>query len=265
MAGFPNNLSNTDRLVLAKARADKLVNHIATLFLMHEANAIVIYSDQLVGQIPPSYAAHAFNQFQRSMHLFEIVRLAALWDPSRDDRESIPTIIALFDTPELIELLVQETYADYAKEAAPHAGRGNSGAELMKAEKTWWGRFRAERAAEQAHHVREWLETARTKAAEIQSSEQLKALRKFRDTYIAHNLDLPEPDITCEASVYRLKYGDERSLLKDTVTVADALHHALNQTSFDWKGSQQIAHDNAKALWNNCTFTVPHRSAGRGP
>jgi hypothetical protein len=59
----------SERLALAKARADKLVHHIASLFLMHESNAVVIYSQKLSEQIPRSYAAHAFNQFQRSMHL----------------------------------------------------------------------------------------------------------------------------------------------------------------------------------------------------
>jgi hypothetical protein len=32
------------------------------LFLMHESNAMVIYSQKLSEQIPRSYAAHAFDQ-----------------------------------------------------------------------------------------------------------------------------------------------------------------------------------------------------------
>ena len=35
-------LSGDERVKRAKERADKLVGHIATLFLMHEANALVV-------------------------------------------------------------------------------------------------------------------------------------------------------------------------------------------------------------------------------
>jgi hypothetical protein len=97
-----------ERLALAKARADRLVHNIVPLFLIHESNALVIYSHKLSEQIPSSYAAHAFNQFQRSMHLFELARLCAMWGGPRDDRESIPTIIALFNEPELIDQLIAD-------------------------------------------------------------------------------------------------------------------------------------------------------------
>ncbi len=93
--------------------------------------------------------------------------------------------------------------------------------------------------------------------AKIRESDRLKALGDFRDANIAHNLDVPEPDIGTKTSVHRLKYGDEASLLKDTVAVADALHHGLNRTAFDWEGSQEIARKNARALWNRCTFDIP--------
>ena len=66
---------------------------------MHELNAVVIYSQKLSEQIPRSYAAHAFNQFQRSMHLFELVRLCAMWDGPGDDRESIPISLPCLTNP----------------------------------------------------------------------------------------------------------------------------------------------------------------------
>jgi hypothetical protein len=81
----------------------------------------------------------------------------------------------------------------------------------------------------------------------------------FRHASIAHNLTVPEPDITTEASVARVRYGDETALLEDTVAVANALHHGLNRTSFDWSGSREIARRNAQALWKNCVFQIPSR------
>ena len=86
---------------------------------MHEFNTLVIYSPKMSAQIPRSFAAHAFNQFQRSMHLFEIIRLCALWDPPGTDRESIPTIVELFNEPALVEQIARETHDLYANEAQP--------------------------------------------------------------------------------------------------------------------------------------------------
>jgi hypothetical protein len=99
-----------ERIARARARAHRLVDHIATLLLMHESNILVIHSPKMSAQITRSFAAHAFNQFQRSMHLFEIIRLGALWDPSGTDRESIPTIVELFDEPALVEQIARETH-----------------------------------------------------------------------------------------------------------------------------------------------------------
>ena len=44
-----------------------LVDHLIELVAMHEANAVVLYSDKLSAQIPRSYAANAFRRFQTSM------------------------------------------------------------------------------------------------------------------------------------------------------------------------------------------------------
>ena len=46
-----------------------------------------------------------------------------------------------------------------------------------------------------------------------------KALMDFRHSYIAHNLDLPDPSGDGEGSVEKLKYGDETFVLDATVSV----------------------------------------------
>jgi hypothetical protein len=226
---------------------------------MHESNAAVIYSTKLSDQIPRSYAAHAFNQFQHSMHLFEILRLCALWDRPGRDRESIPTIIDLFNEPEFINQLVQEEYAVYANEVFPDGADLADDAQSDKAAKSWWRGDRAVIGQQQAAILREKLVFATEKAAEIEGSPRLKAMRDFRDAYIAHNLSAPEPDMNAETGVTGIHYGDETKLLEETVAAADALHHGLNRTGFDWDGSRQIAARNAHALWDNCTFRIPTR------
>jgi putative transposase len=51
----------------------------------------------------------------------------------------------------------------------------------------------------------------------------------------------------------------ETFILDATVSVAEALHHGLNHTGFDWKGSREMARRNAQALWDHCTFQIPVR------
>jgi AbiU2 len=206
-------LSGDERITRAKKGAAKLVGHIATLFLMHEANALVVYTPKLAGQIPRSYAAHAFNQFQRSMHLFEIVRLCALWDPPGPDRESIPTIIELFNEPALVDQIARAWHELYANEAEPADLDASSDPQLVAARKAWWKKDRSAFAQKAEQQVREQLAFAADKAAEVRSSLRLKAMRKFRNAYIAHNLTLPEPDMKTEEKVSSVRYGDEAALL----------------------------------------------------
>ena len=71
-------LSVDDLLALAKGRTGRLVDHLNASILMHETNATAVYSPLLSDQIPTSHAAQAFNQFQRTMHLFATLRLCAL-------------------------------------------------------------------------------------------------------------------------------------------------------------------------------------------
>ena len=248
--------SSSERLDLAKARAGKLVDHIAPLFLMHEANAAIIYSTQLSAQIPRSYAAHAFNQFQHSMHLFEIIRLCAIWDKPATDRESIPTIIVLFNEPQLIDQLVNDARDFHAMQAPPDSIRQDD-----NDHKSWWKKDRKEFADLVEDTIRDKLSFAVEKVTEIRNSSRLKALMDFRDRYIAHNLDIPQSTLSGTANVENLKYNDETTILEDTIAVADALHHGLNQTGFDWNGSREIARKNANALWSNCTFDIQTRQS----
>jgi hypothetical protein len=69
------NLSVAERMRIAKERTQRVVDHLLYLLELHENNAIILYSTTS-SQIPASFAANAFNVFQRGMHQFEIVRLS---------------------------------------------------------------------------------------------------------------------------------------------------------------------------------------------
>ena len=98
---------------------EKALDHFLYLLELHANNAFVVYSPILSSQIPASFAANAFNVFQRSMHQFEIVRLCALWDGADAEKENIPTVIELIDDSAIIDALAEETRQHWASDRLP--------------------------------------------------------------------------------------------------------------------------------------------------
>jgi hypothetical protein len=80
-------LSIVDRLAAAKAKTERLVDHLLYVLELHANNEIIVYSPTLRSQIPTSYAANAFIVFRHGLHQFEIVRLCALWDSAEPEKK----------------------------------------------------------------------------------------------------------------------------------------------------------------------------------
>jgi hypothetical protein len=108
-------LNGSKRIDLAKAKMERVLDHFLYLLELHANNLLVVYSPILSSQITPSFAANAFNVFQRSMHQFEIVRLCALWDGPDAAKENIPTVIELIDDNAIIDMLAEQTRQHWAK------------------------------------------------------------------------------------------------------------------------------------------------------
>lgn len=260
MAKWPDELDDQVRIEQARERTNRLVSHISTLFMMHEANKIATYSPRLSSQIPRSFAAHSFSQFQQSMHLFEVLRLAAIWDGPSRDRESIPTIVALYDKPSIVDRLAKETHAYHANMGEPRELTPTSDPEDAEVRTQFWKIFRAKRAVEEQAKTRRRLVRARWSTERVARAPAFQSIRQFRDRFLAHNLTNPEPDLSSASEPPRvMKYGDERRLLNVTVSVANLLHLGLNGACFDWEGSRDIARRAADELWGNCRFEIPQR------
>ncbi|WP_163266429.1 hypothetical protein [Chelativorans alearense] len=241
-----------------------MIDHICGLFQMHEANVYAVYSGSLARQIPRSYAGHAFNQFQASMHLFEVIRLTALWDAPRVDRESIPTIIKLIDKAEIFDAVIDNTRAYYLNDMLMADLNPVEDPLLIEAKQHWLQSYRGERAQMEVGRTGERFRAAIDGCTAVVRSEQLGAIRSYRDRHIAHNLDLPDAKLGEQAEVRRAaKYGDETWVLEKTVEIADNLHLALNGSSFDWEGSRDIARRCSEQLWSNCRFDIPTRPRQR--
>src|SRR4030088_1368122 len=113
-------LTTAERIEFAKTKLGKVLDHFLYVVELHANNSFIVYSPTLASQIPTSYAANAFNVFQRSMHQIEIVRLCAIWDGADADKENLPTVVELIDTEEIIEMLAEESRSHWATAPAPY-------------------------------------------------------------------------------------------------------------------------------------------------
>ena len=85
-ANLFDNLKDTDRISLAKAKMNRVVDRFVYLLALHENNDIVFYSKKLSSQVPRSYAANLFVLIREALHQIELVRLCALWDGPDPDK-----------------------------------------------------------------------------------------------------------------------------------------------------------------------------------
>jgi hypothetical protein len=247
-------LSIAERLAAAKAKTERVVDHLLYVLELHANNEIVVYSPTLRSQIPTSYAANAFIVFRHGLHQFEIVRLCALWDSAEPEKENIPTIIELIDHPDVIEALAQETAAHW---------KGQDGSvlnpsydpELRALEVDALRRVNDEYGDEQAQRAREELHEAIDNSRAILATPKLASIMNLRDKYLAHSLTETRRERKV-GSIDPMKYGDEREMLNASLPIVQALFCRVNGKSFNFERSREIDRKNAKALWEACTFDI---------
>jgi len=156
---------------LAKTTMEKLLDHFLYVMELHANNSFVVYSPALSRQIPKSFAANAFNVFQRGMYQIEIIRLCALWDEPKNNRLNIPTVVELIDNEKVIEALAEETRRQWANQP---------GAPELKAVNL---RFGEEQAAKSRVELKEAIDAARS----VRSSPSFIAVMNTRHK-LAHSL-----------------------------------------------------------------------------
>jgi AbiU2 len=248
-------VSLSDRISAAKDKTNRVVDHLLYLLELHENNAIILYSSKLSSQIPTSYAANAFNVFQRGLHQFEIVRLCALWDRAEMARENIPTIIELVDHADVIEFLVEETRSHWTEQEGAIISNPSDDPELRKLEmeamKVSNKRFGQQQAMKERRELRKAIRDARA----IMASERLTAIMNLRDKHLAHPLSHTRREQKT-GPVKPMKYGDEREILRAMLPIVEKLYCWVSGKSFSFAESRKIDRKNAKALWHGCTFKV---------
>ena len=256
MPAFANKLAKERRVELARNLTKKLVDHTRGLIAIAENNNVVLYSDTLSAQIPESYAANAFNELQRSMHFYFLVRLSAIWDKASPDRESIPSVMALIEQADVIDQLAEDTFQYHLNIAEPSNSKPTEDPEERRFLAEAWETYCLERAEEEKAKVKRMIAFVKRVVPRVEQSCIDRSLRPFRNGFIAHNL---EDSVVRKGYPVRLRYGDETKLLRLTIRIIDRLHLALNGTGFDWDMAKEHATRNANELWSNCRFEFPQK------
>ena len=175
------NRTSTERIALAKAKMERVLDHFLYLLELHANNQFVVYSRTLSAQIRDSFAANAFNVFQRSMHQIEIVRLSALWDNADPDKENISTVAKLVDNEKVIEELAEQTRANWANIQPPGLMNPSPDPVLAAIEQQELRAINARFGDEQAAKAKTDLMEAIAKTQTILSSARLASVMNMRD------------------------------------------------------------------------------------
>ena len=235
-----------DRVNMAKTMIGCVVDHVVNLIALHENNAIVSYSDTLSRQIPKSVAANAFELTRESLLFFEFIRLSAIWDLASEDRESIPTVAALINNREVVRCLSIEAFnsrnvparqADGEVEKDPAIAAISQRIQVQEAHRAFRKNVRS-------------IQKILTDIDQMSKSEELKAIRGFRDKHLAHSLK-PEA-----ITVRGPKHGEQREILNRTIEITDSLYLAISQTGFAWDMAHENYRRTSTALWGSCRFEI---------
>jgi hypothetical protein len=248
-----SSLTSKERIELAKAKMEKLLDHFLNVLALHANNALIVYSTILSSQIPTSYAANAFNVFQQSMHQIEIIRLCALWDHANPDKENIPTIIELISDDEIIELLADETRRYWSDSGGSQLLNPSDDSELKAIEQKAIISSNMQFGNEQASKAKADLKQAIADARSTLGTSRLTTLMNLRDKHLAHNLTTTRREK--REPVEPMKYGDQTALINESIPIIERLYCWINGKSFSIADSQKIDHENAESLWSGCKFS----------
>jgi hypothetical protein len=244
-------LTITERIDLAKTKMARVLDHFLYVIELHANNSFIVYSPTLGSQIPPSFAANAFNVFQRSMHQIEIVRLCAIWDTADPDKENVPTVIEMIDDEKIIEALAAETRS-HRTGTGGHLLNPSDDPELaaIEQETVSDARFGDEQGLKATAELIDAIKDSRA----ILRSPQLASVMNLRDKHLAHSLTTTRRER--RAPIPPMKFGDETDLLNASIPIVEKLYCWVNGTGFSIGESQEIDQTNAEALWNGCKFSV---------
>jgi hypothetical protein len=247
-------LTTEEKIDRAKQLVARILDHSRHLLRIHYSNHELNYSDKISRQVPSSYAAHTFNLLRVTQYRFEIMRLSALWDDPRENRESIPTLLEFIRDIEVRDELQRLCAAQWERQSNRPILIGENVDEIeaqsiresISNNEIEFGRIEAAKS-------RRRLELGVKAADLLKNSKRIHAIKDFRHTRLAHNLGESAAKISPHE---RAKYGDERFVLDRTLHIVSCLNLGIRGASFEWDKSRKIAERYAVAFWGGVNLNV---------
>lgn len=246
-------MTASQRIDLAKAKMKRILDHLLYVIEINANNEIVLYSNKLSSQIPASYAANAFNVFQRSMHQIELVRVCALWDGVDLDKENIPTAAALIDDSAVIEMLAEETRAHHVDIPTVRFGKKH-GPRVEAQIEAAIRKSNLEFGESQAKRVRTDLRGAISATDQMMKSDLWQSVMNVRDKHVAHSLEATRREK--RAAITPMKNHDGIRMIEASIPIVEPLYTWITGSGFSIEESRRIDRKNAAALWDGCKFEI---------
>lgn len=247
-----------ERIKLAAEKTKRILDSMRTLLQLRSINEIVLYSDTLSKQVPESFAANAFNVVTAALYEAELVRVCALWDPARNekearDRDSIPAVAWLIDENSVLEALANAIKERREQMPIRSLDVGNSSEVESVIEAALQRRLQHEaeserqKALERGAAVLKWIVV-------VEQSDLHKSLRNFRDKHVAHSL--VKTNLERKGRVVPTRYGDEVKLFETSIEVVNELNYVVCNEGFAWTIAREQTQRHSRALWSGCRLNI---------
>jgi len=247
------DLSPEERAELAKSRIRKVADQIDALLHLHESNRILIYTDTVTSKIPRSHAANTYNLISDCLFGYQLVRLCALWDdPSRKDRASLPVVAELIRNKNVRRILACERYSWHSRRGARILNPSHEVevyTQQLSATEAYGQRLGRRNARST---IRSMLRCIKS-SDEIQLSEELIALKGFRNDHVAHCLQYDKATVNARPEA---KFGHEEQLLEKTLELVRLFALDLAGTNYSWEEYRQQHKRCASELWQSIEFSI---------
>jgi AbiU2 len=171
-------------------------------------------------------------------------------------RQGIPTVVALIDDDEIIEMLAEKMRSHWVCGASGRLLNPSDDPAIAAIEQEMVEATNLQFANEQAFTARTELKQVIADTRAILRLPRLASIMNTRDKHLAHSLETTRREKN--GPVQPMKYGDETELLNASIPIVERLYCWVNGTNFSIRQSQEIDQNNAEALWTGCKFEDLH-------
>ncbi len=248
-----SSIPAADRFEQAISTIKGLTDRAQEVIDVHENNVVFSYSDQISKQVSDTYAGQAFAVTRNSLTAYEALKTAALWDKAQKGTVSIPTAIALLDSPSVIRLVAKEIWERHASQACRFVNP-DPGPEVQASSERMMEGHQLEFAGNQKRLcIADINRVMRIAKHAMWECDELDSLLNTRH-YIAHHLESTRSERDGRKHV-QPKWQGVWNIQQMSIWMIETLYCWVNGTSFSLDDDcRRIASDNASDFWGNAHF-----------